>query len=201
MANSEDVRAFVIAAGCAALVAGCGGGSTTTTTVTVTHTVTRTRTVTAENAPTTTTTAAAPCLASALAGTFTTVPGSAGAGQITYRLRLTNQGDAACYVAGVPEGRLVGRDGRTLPTNIGPAKPSDSTAGRAVITPGGAATADARFSPDVPGTGDASGPACEPKASTLVVTIGSGEIEAPVSPPTSVCERGTIFFSAYATAP
>src|SRR5581483_2432722 len=148
VANSEDVRAFVIAAGCAALVAGCGGGSTTTTTVTVTHTVTRTRTVTAENAPTTTTTAAAPCLASALAGTFTTVPGSAGAGQITYRLRLTNQGDAACYVAGVPEGRLVGRDGRTLPTNIGPAKPSDSTAGRAVITPGGAATADARFSPD-----------------------------------------------------
>jgi hypothetical protein len=53
----------------------------------------------------------------------------------------------------------------------------------------------------VPGTGDTSGPQCEPKAHTLRVTVGSGEVDAPVTPATPVCERGSLFFSSYAAAP
>jgi hypothetical protein len=190
--------AFVAVDCCLAL---SGYGRTTTTTVTLTQTVTHTKTVTVEQTNGTTTAAAAsPCLASALAGAFAGIPGSAGAGQISYRLRLTNQGDSACTVAGVPVVQLLAQDGSKLPTNIEPARPSDTNAAPVVLSPGGAATAEARFSPDVPGTGDTSGPQCEPKAYTLRVTLGSGTVDAPVTPATPVCERGSLFFSSYAAA-
>jgi Protein of unknown function (DUF4232) len=192
------MRVALVACCCCFALAACGGGSTTT--VTVTQTVTHTKTVTV-SAVSTTTTAYGPCLASSLAGAFAGVPGSAGAGQITYRLRLTNQGDSTCAVAGVPSVKLLAQDESTLPTNVEPARPSDTNAGRVVLSPGDAATADARFSPDVPGTGDDAGPQCEPKAYTLRVTIGSGEVDAPVTPATPVCERGSLFFSALAAAP
>jgi hypothetical protein len=192
--------ALIACCSCFALAA-CGG--TTTTTVTVTQTVTHTKTVTIEqtNATSTSTSTSGPCLASALAGAFTGVPGSAGAGQISYRLRLTNQGDSACTVAGVPAAQLLGQNGSKLPTNVEPAHPSDTNAAPVTLSPGDAATAEARFSPDVPGTGDDSGPQCEPKAYTLRIMVGSGEVDARVSPPTPVCERGTLFFSSYAATP
>jgi hypothetical protein len=200
VANSKDMRFAVVALGCCLAVSACGG--TKTTTVTVTQTVTRTKTVTLEQTnATTTSSVAAPCLASALAGAFAGIPGSAGAGQISYRLRLTNQGDSACTVAGVPAAQLLAGDGTKLPTNVEPARPSDTNAAAVVLSPGDAATAEARFSPDVPGTGDTSGPQCEPKAHTLRVTVGSGEVDAPVTPATPVCERGSLFFSSYAAAP
>jgi hypothetical protein len=200
VAKSEGVKAFLFAGCCCFALAACGGGSTTT--VTETQTVTHTKTVTVHVTTTASTaSASAPCLASALAGAFAGVPGSAGAGQITYRLRLTNQGDSACSLGGVPDAQLLAQDGSSLPTNIEPARPSDTNAGHVVLSPGDAAVADARFSPDVPGTGDNSGPQCEPKAHTLRVTVGSGEVDAPVTPATPVCERGSLFFSAYAAAP
>jgi len=194
------VRAALAAVGCCLALSACG--ATKTTTVTVTQTVTRTKTVTLEqtNAATTSSTAT-PCLASALAGSFAGIPGSAGAGQISYRLRLTNQGDSACTVAGVPTAQLIAQDGSKLPTNVEPARPSDTNAAAVTLNPGDAATAEARFSPDVPGTGDTSGPQCEPKAHILLVTVGSGQIDAPVTPATPVCERGSLFFSSYTTAP
>jgi hypothetical protein len=189
-----------IAVTCTVALSACGG--TTTTTVTVTQTVTHTKTVTLEQTNATPTTPAiAPCLASALAGTFAGIPGSAGAGQISYRLRLTNQGDSACTVAGVPAVQLLAQDGSKLPTNVEPAHPSDTNAAPVVLRPGDAAIAEARFSPDVPGTGDSSGPQCEPKAYTLRVTVGSGQVDAPVTPATPVCERGSMFFSSYTAAP
>ena len=193
--------ALVASVGCCLAASACGG--TTTTTVTVTKTVTRTKTVTLEqtNATPTTTSAAAGCLASALAGAFAGIPGSAGAGQISYRLRLTNQGDSACSLTGVPSAQLLAQNGSKLPTNIEPARPSDTNAAPVVLSPGDAAIADARFSPDVPGTGDVQGPQCEPKAYTLRVTVGSGEVDAPITPATPVCERGSLFFSSYAAAP
>jgi hypothetical protein len=168
--------------------------------VTVTPTVERTRTVTTPGAPTTTATAAPACPASALTGTFSVVEGSAGAGQITYRLRLTNQGDSACSLSGLPDAQLLGRDGVRLPTNVSPAQPGATTAVTVALQPGDAARADARFSPDVPGESEQTAGACEPKAYTLRVSIGSGSVEAAVEPPTPVCERGTLLFSVFTAA-
>lgn len=197
------MRAVVVLAAVAVL-AGCGGGGTTTITVTKTveRTTTRTATVTVtqtQQTPTATT-AAAPCLASALAGRFAVVPGSAGAGQIVYRLRLTNQGDSTCFVTGIPNAQLLGRSGEKLPTHVVPAQPGTTTAVRVDLAPGDAATADARFSPDVPGQGEQHPGACEPKAYTLRIAIGDGSVDAPITPATPVCERGTLQFKVLSAA-
>ena len=199
MANSYRMRALLPAAAVVAVLAGCGGGGTTT--VTVTKTVTHSRTVTVSVATATATTASsAPCLASALAGAFAAVPGSAGAGQIVYRLRLTNQGDAACFLTGLPVVQLLDQNGGKLPTNVTPDQPGTTTAVRVDLAPGDAATADARFSPDVPGSTETNTGACEPKAYTLRVTVGSGTIDAPITPATPVCERGTLQFRVFTAA-
>ena len=86
-----------------------------------------------------------------LGGSFRVVPGSPGAGQITYRLRLTNTSSAACWVSGIPQLRLLGAKGGALPTTVSAAYPGQATAARIVLRPGRSAKADARFSPDVPG--------------------------------------------------
>jgi len=66
-------------------VAGCGGG---TKTVTETTTVVQTTTeqVTTQQAPP----SATACTGDAMSGSFKVIPGSPGAGQISYRLRLKN---------------------------------------------------------------------------------------------------------------
>ena len=66
-------------------LAGCGGTTTVTVTSTVTRTQTHTVTVTT-SASTTPKPAAAACTGDRLQGSFDGVPGSAGAGQIVYRL-------------------------------------------------------------------------------------------------------------------
>ena len=170
--------------------AGCGG----TKTVTVTQTVTRTTTHTVTTTPAQPT--AAPCSASELTGTFAEIPGSPGAGQISYSLRLTNESSSQCFVSGLPAGQLLDRSGAVLPTNISPARPGIGSAARIVVEPGRAATAEARFSPDVPGSTEGEGQ-CEPKSYTLRVSIGGGTVDAPVEPPTPVCERGSLNFSNY----
>jgi len=52
----------------------------------------------------------------------------------------------------------------------------------------------ARFSPDIPGPGEPqTGRACEPTATKLrVVVSGGGTLLAPISPPTPVCEHGSL---------
>jgi uncharacterized protein DUF4232 len=192
VANTQVVR-IVVAFVAVLAVAGCGG----TKTVTVTQTVTRTTTV----RETTTVAAPAPqaaaCTASSLNGTFAVVPGSAGAGQIGYDLTLTNTGSADCWVSGIPSGRLLDANGKVLPTNIEPAHPSEA-ATRAVLGHGASAVSHARFSPDVPGTGDAQTSQCEPKSQTFRMSIGGGSLDVPLSPPTPVCERGSITFTNFA---
>ena len=140
---------------------------------------------------------AAPCRGSDLSGTFSAVPGSAGAGQISYVLRLRNRSSRACFVSGLPAVRLLGKTGRALPTRVAPAHPGALTAVRVVLAPGGYAAATARFSPDVPGVGEQAAGPCEPTAYRIRVTppAGSGTLLAPVRPPTSVCERGRMVFS------
>jgi len=77
-----------------------------------------------------------------------------------YALRLHNGGKQACLLAGLPRLRLLGVGGRTLPTKV-VADPRYK-ARPFVLKPGGTATAQARFSPDVPGKGESTLKACEP---------------------------------------
>jgi hypothetical protein len=140
---------------------------------------------------------AAPCKASDLSGTFAVVPGSAGAGNIVYALRLENTSTAKCTVTGIPGVTLLDRRGRRLPTHPFPAHPGALTAVLVTLAPGKAATATARFSPDVPGTGEpVSGTRCEPVAYRLLVRPnGGGTLRAPIRPPTPVCEHGGMSWS------
>jgi Domain of unknown function (DUF4232) len=195
VANSQAVKGPLGAVVLVALAAGCGG----TTTVTVTNTVTHVKTVTvhkAKTTPTTTTTATASttCAAGALKGSFDVVEGSAGAGQITYRLTLTNIGSSPCFVFGIPQVQLLGTTGGALPTTAS-AEPGQGPGAKITLQPGGSATSDARFSPDVNGEGDKQQGQCQPSATVLRVTApGGGVLDAPVQPPTPVCQRGSLHF-------
>jgi Domain of unknown function (DUF4232) len=190
----------------AALLAGCSvGGGTTTVTSTQTVTVTRTVTTTAPSGTTTSSTkpAAGPCAAGSLQGSFDGIPGSAGAGQTSYRLTLTNTGATSCWVQGLPQVQLLGTTGGANPTNVTAAPPVQASPPKVSLAHGASATADARFSPDVAGTGDVNKPGapCEATSTVLRVTApGGGTLDAPIQPPTPVCERGSLRFTAFVAA-
>ena len=136
------------------------------------------------------------CAAAQLSGTFKEVPGSPGAGNIVYELRLKNVSRAHCHVTGIPGVTLLDRRGKKLPTHARPANPGALTAVLVDLAPGATATATARFSPDVPGPGETTTGRCEPVAYRLRVTPnGGGTLQAPISPPTSVCEHGGMSWS------
>jgi uncharacterized protein YecT (DUF1311 family) len=141
--------------------------------------------------------AAGPCAASGLAGTFTVIPGSQGAGNVSYRLTLVNTSGSSCFVTGIPVVVLLDKQGKPLPTSVHPATPGVATSAKINLAPGAAAVADARFSPDVPGPGEQHPGACEKTAYWLKVSPrpGAGSLRAPISPPTPVCEKGSLSFS------
>ncbi|HUZ15187.1 MAG TPA: DUF4232 domain-containing protein [Gaiellaceae bacterium] len=154
-----------------------------------------TRTVTTTQTVTTTSAATSACAGGQLSGTFAEAPGGGGAGQIEYILTLTNTSSTKCTISGLPTAVLLNASGTALPTNVtgNPISPL------VVLATGASAHATARFSPDVPGTGDSQSGMCQPKAYTLRVTPrGGGTVDAPIKPPTSVCERGTLDFSVFA---
>jgi len=183
------------------LAAGCGGSTTVTRTVTVTHTHTVT-TTTAGGSGTTATTSAPACAGGDLSGTFAVVPNSAGAGQISYELTLTNASQASCFVTGIPNVQLLDASGKPLPTHAAAAQPGTALAARVVLAPGDSAYAQARFSPDVPGVGEQQAGACEPKAARLRVSpSGAGSVEVPVQPPTPVCSQGSLRFDLLSGSP
>lgn len=177
----------------ALIAAGCGlGGSTKTVTSTVTRTVTTTRTVTQQSGG-----SASPCTGAQLSGTFAVIPGTQGAGQISYELTLTNTSSTSCSLSGPPQVELLGVSGSSLPTTPRTTGP----VGSVVLGPSIAGQIEARFSPDVPGQGDNQSGACQPKAHTLrVVLPGVVEVNAPIKPATSVCEQGTLSFGQYGLA-
>jgi hypothetical protein len=193
------VRAALLAVAVLAL-AGCGGGGTTTVTQTVTHE----KTVTVHAATTSTTVAApatSPCTAAGLAGSFNEIPGSAGAGQIHYRLTLTNQGSSACFVSGLPQVQLLGTTGKALPTSVSAAPPEPAKPPTVSLQHGDSAIAEAQFSPDVNGTGDNSPGQCQPTATVLRVTAPDGQtLDVPIQPPTPVCEQGSLHFKVFAAS-
>jgi uncharacterized protein YecT (DUF1311 family) len=144
-----------------------------------------------------------PCGGQALGGTFKEIPGSAGAGSISYRLTLVNRSQSGCYVTGIPMVVLLDKQGKALPTHARAATPGIALAAKIELAPGSAATADARFSPDVPGAGEQHPGPCEKAAYWLSVTptSGQGSLRAPISPPTPVCEKGSLSFSLLQAAP
>ncbi|MGZ4339150.1 MAG: DUF4232 domain-containing protein [Gaiellaceae bacterium] len=144
-------------------------------------------------------TRAVSCSGSQLAGSFSVVKGSAGAGNITYKLVLENVSTHKCVVTGLPQGRLLGKTGKPLPTRVKAEFPGALTAILVRLAPGQRTFATARFSPDVPGTGEpTAGRKCEPTAWYFRVTgQGGGTTKVKVLPPTSVCEHGQLLFSAY----
>jgi uncharacterized protein DUF4232 len=138
------------------------------------------------------------CRGADLAGRFAVVPGSAGAGNIVYRLRLVNRSHQTCDVTGVPTLRLLGKTGAQLPTHPVPARPGMATSALIALAPGAAATADARFSPDVPGVGEGTTGPCERTAYRLRVGArGGGSTVVKLTPPTPVCEHGQLQLSLY----
>jgi len=98
-------------------------------------------------------------------------------------------------VTGILAAQLLDQQGAKLPTNVQPAQAGTATAVRVDLQPGDAATAEARFSPDVPGGSEQTDGPCESKSYTLRLTVGDGTVDAPIVPPTPVCERGSLNFS------
>jgi hypothetical protein len=144
-----------------------------------------------------------PCTGRQLIGSFARIYGSAGAGNVSYALRLKNRSRTTCFVSGLAGMRLLGRTGRPLPTHVQPAFRQGLTAARVVLRPGGRAKATARFSPDVPGVGEpVDHTVCEPTAYRARVTPppGGGTLVVPVAPPTPVCEHGLMFLSSLSHA-
>jgi Domain of unknown function (DUF4232) len=138
------------------------------------------------------------CSGAQLAGSFTAVRDSAGAGNITYALKLKNTSASACTVTGLPAGRLLGLHKGSLPTHVRAAFPGALTAILVTLAPGRSTRATARFSPDVPGTGEQMSGRCEPVAYWLrIAAQGGGSTTVKIVPPTSVCEHGRLLFSAY----
>jgi hypothetical protein len=138
------------------------------------------------------------CKGTQLAGSFKVVPGSAGAGNIVYRLTLTNTSASKCSLTGLPVVQLLGRTGKDLPTHVRAAFPNALTAILVTIAHGRSTHANARFSPDVPGVGEQHPGACEKTSYSMRITAkGGGTTTVKVAPPTPVCERGQLQFSAY----
>ena len=137
--------------------------------------------------------ATAGCAASGLQGRFAAVNGSAGAGSISYALRLKNVGGSSCTISGRPGLQLLDARGRSLPTHVVPDHRGTGTAVLVTVRPGHRAVLTARFSPDIPSGGE--GNPCEPTAHSIRVTLPSpahGTLTAPVAPATPVCEHGRL---------
>jgi len=138
------------------------------------------------------------CAGAQLSGRFAVIPGSPGAGSISYKLTLTNTSVTPCTVTGLPLGQLLGTGKARLSTHVRAAHPGALTAVLVTLLPGDTTFATARFSPDVPGKGEPVMGPCEPKAYWFRVRpSGGGATTVKVLPPTSVCEHGTMFLSAY----
>jgi hypothetical protein len=148
-------------------------------------------------------TTAPPCSATQLAGNFVVIPGSAGAGSISYQLNVRYVAGPTCFVFGLPRIQLLSRLRQPLPTKVEPAFRGGLLAPRVILRPGYGAKAQARFSPDVPGVGEpVAGRNCERTAYFMRVTLGPGGATflAPVRPATPVCEHGSMRVSALGPA-
>jgi hypothetical protein len=129
------------------------------------------------------------CTPSHLTASMSLIRGSAGAGNIGYKLGLKNTGSAACALGNHPGLKLLGQNGQKLPTHVMQLGTNEAV----TIASGHTATARLRFSPDLPGKGEPGKGPCEPAAHKVrVILRRSVSLVGPVKPPTSVCEHGRI---------
>lgn len=143
------------------------------------------------------------CHTSDVSASYTVVADSAAAGSISYNLRLTNTSTHQCTIYGFAGMLLLDANHKPLPTKV----QWDSLVPKRLLrlNPGGSAAATVRFSADVPGVGDNTTAApgqqwtCEPTAYYTEVTPPdeTTQLVTAVSPPTPVCERGTMAVSAF----
>ena len=89
-------------------------------------------------------TATSACTGSQLAGRFAVVYGSAGAGNIVYKLALRNTSTVSCKITGLPQGQLLGKTKAKLPTHVRAAHPNQLTAILVTLAPGASTFATAR---------------------------------------------------------
>jgi hypothetical protein len=133
---------------------------------------------------------------SGLSGSFKAVPNSEGAGNIVYTLRIHKTETGSCLLRGLPQVRLLGATGAALPTKV--VRDRRFTPKPFVLRAGHTASAQARFTPDVPGPGEPTkGTSCEPVAHKLRVVAGDATVVVPVLPPTRVCVHGSMTFTPY----
>lgn len=138
--------------------------------------------------------AASACAPAQLHAKMAVIRGSAGAGNIEYRVLLRNVSKVTCTVSGRPGLRLRGAAGRNLPTHVSAALPG-SLGVIVTLAPGKSAAATLRFSPDVPGPGESTTGLCEKTAHSVRVTLaspGSRSLVGAIIPPTPVCEHGSM---------
>lgn len=142
-----------------------------------------------------------------LSASFIVVANSAGAGNISYNLRLTNTSMHQCTIYGYAGMLLLDAKHNPLPTHV--IRDTLVPVQLLRIDPGGSAAATVRLSPDVPGPGDA-GPAapgqtwvCQPTAYYTEVTPPdeTTQLVTAVSSPTPVCSSGTMQISAFVAGP
>ena len=138
------------------------------------------------------------CKGSQLAGSFKAVPGSPGAGNIVYRLTLTNTSATTCALTGLPVGQLLGKTGKKLPTHIRAAFPQGLTAILVTLAHGKSSHATRASRPTFPASASRRPAQCEATSYSLRVTArGGGTTTVKITPPTPVCEHGQLSFSAY----
>jgi hypothetical protein len=129
------------------------------------------------------------CEAAFLRAHVSVVHGSASAGHIEYRLSVSNHGPSVCIVHEHPALQLIGAGGERLPIRVR----DEGHGGLAVIHLGQTVSAKLRLSPDIPGPGEPSHGPCERPAHHMHITLSQSiTVVAPIEPPTSVCEHGTI---------
>jgi hypothetical protein len=138
--------------------------------------------------------ASSACRPAQLRAKMSVILGSAGAGNISYRLLLRNASATTCTVSGHPGLKLRDVNGHGLPTHV-TGVPPGSLGVLVTLAPGSSAAAQLRFSPDVPGPGEQTTGPCERIAHTVRVTLtspGNGSLIGPIVPPTRVCEHGSM---------
>ena len=121
-------------------------------------------------------------------------PGSPGAGQRYATIVLTNTSGSTCTMGGYGGMALLGGPGQGVPTDL--RRVASPAPGTVTLAPGGSARSLLHWSV-VPGTGEA-GTACEPTATTVVVTPPN-QTTAALRPWTFgvVCSHGLIEQNAY----
>ena len=141
-------------------------------------------------------------MGSVLAAAFSVcLAGAVSAGTVDYRLRVRNSSAAECGVTGIAGVALLDARGRALPTRARFAGPRGwLTAVLVPLGPGRSAALTTRLSSGVPGEPRRVAGCGRPAAGLRVLPSGGGSLVVAISPPTPVCEHGSLRLTAFTAA-